>query len=105
MTSKKIKFNKKDYLEALSMMKQEWRTFEVPENIHEYIIALAWEGKEQEFTVRKIMEKFDCPECYANKCYFFSDAFKYERDKFVRIGMYYKCEFCQEACLPRKLDD
>jgi len=102
MGSNKIKFNKKDYLEALSMMRQEWRTFDVPAQIHEFVIELAWKGTEQVLAVKQIMEKYDCPECYAAKCYFFSDAFKYEREKYARIGMYYRCEFCREECLPKK---
>jgi len=103
MPSNKIKFNKKDYLEALAGMKREWRTFDVPDIIHEYIRNLAWEGTEQRVVVRQIMDKYDCPECFANKCYFFSDAFKFEREKYARIGMYYECKVCKEDCLPKNL--
>lgn len=39
-------------------------------------------------------------ECYARKCYFFSEANQATRERFAEIGMFYHCGFCNEQCVP-----
>ena len=95
------KFTKKDYQDAMNQIQKEWRNFDVPKLIHDRIIELAWEGTKPEVVVKIIMGEFEAKECYANKCYHFSDAFKFERERYARIGMYFICDVCTESCIPR----
>lgn len=96
-------FTKQDYEEALNQIHHEWRNFEVPQIIHDRIKELAWQSISKEETVKTIMTEFNTKECYAFKCYWFSEAFKYEREKYARIGMYLECKTCKESCNPLEI--
>lgn len=98
-----MKFNKKDYNEAINQIHLEWRQFDVPKVIHDRIIQFAWESVEEEKVIEKIMEEFETKKCYATKCYWFSDAFKFEREQYAEIGLFFECDVCNESCNPEIL--
>ncbi len=90
-----------DELEARIIMAEEWNSFQVPEPIHSRIRELFWEHKEEEDTIKIIKAEFDLKDCYASKCYYFSEPNQYQRERYAKIGIFYQCEFCNESCLPK----
>lgn len=89
--------------EAFEELKLEWKSFQVPEPIHERIRGLFWEHKEEKESIKILMEDFDMKECYAFKCYYYSEAGQYRRQRFERIGIYLNCSYCNESCIPKFL--
>jgi len=95
-----VKFSDKEKALAVKQMRSEWNSFQVPDQVHDRIRELFWEHWEREETVRILMEEFGMKECYARKCYFFSEANQATRERFAEIGMFYHCGFCNEQCVP-----
>ena len=98
-----MRFNKKDHQDAINQIHQEWRHFDVPKVIHDRIIQLAWDCVEEEEVIKTIMDEFQMKKCYATKCYWFSDAHKFEREQYAEIGLFYECDVCNESCIPEIL--
>lgn len=98
-----MKFNKKDYHDAINQIQQEWRHFDVPKVIHDRIIQLAWDSVEEDVVIKTIMDEFQTKKCYATKCYWFSDAFKFEREQYAKMGLFLACDSCKESCIPEIL--
>lgn len=100
------KNNKPFYEEkqALDELKEEWNSFQVPELIHSRIRELFWEHYERDETVKALIKEFDMKECYAAKCYYFSEANQAIKARLEKVGMFYNCNFCNETCLPGYLN-
>lgn len=75
----------------------------MPDPVHARIEELFWEHCEREETVKRLVQEFDMKECYARKCYFFSEANRVTRERFAAIGMLYNCSCCTEQCVPKSL--
>lgn len=95
-----MKFSDKEKALAIKQVQSEWNTFQVPEVVHSRIKELFWEHVEREETVKILMMDFGMKECYARKCYYFSEANQVTRERYAKIGMHYNCAFCNEQCVP-----
>jgi hypothetical protein len=98
-----LKFSEIDIKKAKEQLKEEWNSFQVPELIHSRIRELFWEHYERDETVKALMEEFDMKECYAARCYYFSEANQAIKERLERVGMFYNCISCNDACIPKCL--
>lgn len=95
------KFQAHEEESAFEQLKSEWNSFKVPELIHSRIRELFWEHYESDDTVKILVEEFEMKECYASKCYYFSEANQYKREILEKVGMFYNCSFCSDSCTPK----
>lgn len=89
-------------LEARIIMAKEWNQFRPPSEIDALITDMYWENKSEHDIVLAIIYEFDTVECYARKCYWFSSANFYIREKEESLGAFYNSGACKPSCVPKK---
>lgn len=99
----KIRRQQTEEEEIINELKEEWKYFEIPVIIHERIRELFWEHREEEETIKILISDFDMKRCFAFKCYYYSDANLYNRDRYEKIGMFLDCRYCTDDCVPQNL--
>lgn len=100
-----LEFTKEEELEATLQIYEDWQNFHVPRIIEDRIMILFFEKRNDYDLIVTLMKEFEAKKCYMEKCFFFSEANRYNREQVFADGGFYNCRECSDNCVPFSIKD